>query len=121
MRVDFGNRILATLHGAWVALVVGAHPAFATDMTAGVIMERMSASERFIYVSGMIEGLAYSRFLRDSAAAGSKDERGMKCIYDWFYEGDDSIQQSIDSAFRTYADYSPSVVVWAMVKRECGE
>ena len=92
-----------------------------TAMTAGVLMERMKPADRYIYVSGMIEGLAYARFLRDSATNGSKDERGMKCIYDWFYEGGDTAQDSIEAAFRLYADYSPSVVAWAMIKKECGE
>jgi hypothetical protein len=117
----YAQKVKTIVHGLLIGAALGIHPASATDMTAGLILEQMQPRERFTYVAGMIEGIAYARFRKDSAAAGSKDERGMSCIYDWYYEGGDSVQTTIDAAFRKYADYAPSVVVWALIKKECGE
>ena len=92
-----------------------------TPMTAGVIMEKMKAGERALYVVGLIDGLAYARFRKDSAAAGSKVESGMACIYDWFYKDGVSAMDRIEAAFRSYSTQFPSVVMAAILKKECGE
>lgn len=90
-------------------------------MTAGAVMTRMEAKERFSYVYGIVEGLAYARFRKDSLASGNKDEAGMKCIYDWFFPTKESLISDVEAAFRKYPDHIPPVIVAAMVKKECGE
>lgn len=90
-------------------------------MTAGVVLERMPSKELLVYISGIIEGLAYARFRKDTIAAGENDETGMNCIYDWFYGDDMASFGTIEAAFRRYADHYPSVLLGAMIKQECGE
>ena len=62
----------------------GVHPSYAQDMTAGFIMENMEPKERYAYVSGIVTGMAYARFRKDTIASGSRDESGMICIHNWF-------------------------------------
>lgn len=88
--------------------------ASATDFTAGVVMEKMDAKERLNYLAGVIEGLAYSRFVKD----GKKTD-GMGCVYQWFYEKKGTVEK-IESAFRHFKDHLPGAVVAAMVEKECG-
>ena len=109
--ISRGNlrNILAAL--SFVLLPTGAG---ATDFTAGVVMEKMDGKERHTYLAGVIEGLAYSRYVKD----GKKTE-GMKCIYDWFYKKNGT-HEKIYSAFRRFNDYLPGAVVAAMVEKECG-
>lgn len=109
-----------TVTGAIISLVTGAQVS-ATDMTAGVILKEMPAGERAAYVMGIIEGFAYARFRKDTAAAGVKDEIGMKCIYDWFYADAQASLQRIDATFEKYANHFPSTLLAAMIKKECGE
>ena len=87
--------------------------ASATDFTAGVAMEKMDGKLRLHYLSGVIEGLAYSRYMKDG-----KKVDGMKCIYQWFYK--DGTPEKIESAFRRLQNYLPGAVVAAMVEKECG-
>lgn len=108
------------------AVLLGASSAFANDnkgtpMTAGVIVREMPARERASYVMGMIDAMAYARFVKDTKARGEKDQTGMICIYDWLQ--DDMVHRmgQIDAAFRKYGNYPPSMVVTAMVKKACGE
>ena len=90
-----------------------------TPMTAGVVVRNMS-SERFVaYVTGMIEGLAYARFRRDSEAAGGNAEEGMTCMRSWYLD-DPDVFLTIDATFRDFADYPPAVVIAAMLEKECG-
>lgn len=96
-------------------------PANAQDMTAGLILEKMQPEERFAYVNGIVEGMAYARFRKDTIAAGSKDEQGMKCIYDWFHKGDGSTYAMLDATFRKNARHMPSVIIATLLKKECGE
>ena len=86
----------------------------AQTMTAGVIMEKMPQAERFPFVAGLVEGLAYARYARDS-----KQTKGMKCIYDWFYGKQDRIQD-VYQAFNRFKDHMPGAIVAAMVAKECG-
>lgn len=90
-------------------------------MTAGMILEKMKADERFAYINGMVEGIAYARFRKDTLATGGKNESGMKCILDWYYAGDGSTHARIEAAFRKYVEHMPAVLIGVMVKDECGE
>lgn len=109
----------AAITASIISLATGAQ-ATATDLTAGVILKEMPSKEFVAYVTGMVEGMAYGRFRKDTLAAGQKVETGMQCIRDWFH-GDAKTILAVEDAFRKYADYTPWVVLGAMVKKECGE
>ena len=90
-------------------------------MTAGLILKEMPTKERYAFAAGIVEGLAYARFRKDSIAAGSKVETGMKCITNWFYSEGSKTMLRIEEAFGSYPDYPPSAVIAVMAKKECGE
>lgn len=92
-----------------------------TAMTAGVVMDEMPVRERTSYIMGIVEGMAYARFRHDTLASGSRDETGMNCIYNWFYEDSMGALDAIEAAFRKYEDHFPSVLLAAMIKQECGD
>ncbi|MCO5081769.1 MAG: hypothetical protein M9955_08945 [Rhizobiaceae bacterium] len=102
------------------SVLANGNMATAQVMTAGVIVEKMEADELAGFISGVIEGLAYARFRKDTIAAGSKDERGMNCIYNWYYASNDQ-PAGILATFRKYPDRMPGTIVALMVKQECGE
>ena len=85
----------------------------ATDMTAGVVMEKMESGERYSFVAGIVEGLAISRYLQD----GKKPD-GMNCIYDWFYKNPKTIE-NIYAAFEHYPAYPPGTVIDVMTRKSC--
>jgi len=99
-----------------LSLGVSAHANADTPMTAGVVMEKMNSRERFFHISGIVDGFAYARFVKDN-----RREDGMKCIYDWFYGGSGSTALKIEDAFEKYREYPPSVIVWTLLKKQCGE
>lgn len=92
-----------------------------TAMTAGVVMKEMPTRERTAYIMGIVEGLAYARFEKDTAKSGSKDTSGMSCIYSFFYDDNVKALDRIEAAFTKYGEHSPAVVLTAIVKKECGE
>ncbi len=75
----------------------------------------MEASERFPFIAGIIEGLAYARYVRD----GNQTD-GMTCIYDWFYETENALD-TIYVAFGAYPDYPPAAIVAGVLTQKCGE
>ena len=85
-----------------------------TELTTGVVMERMEPDHRFPYIAGIVEGLAYARFARD----GNSPE-GMACINNWFYRHDGAIDQ-IYFAFGEFPDYPPGAVVSVLLDQVCG-
>ncbi|BBK29684.1 hypothetical protein STHU_03180 [Allostella humosa] len=89
--------------------------ASAQEMTAGVILEKMSGAERVAYLAGIIEGLAYARYVKDD-----KQAAGMGCIYDWFYKTRGR-SLDIEKAFGRYKEHSPGAIVAALVTKECGK
>lgn len=106
---------------AMVALVAGIQPLQAKDLSAGALLEDLPTRERTSYIMGVVEGLAYAQFRKDTLASGNKDETGMKCIYQWFYKDTMAALDRIEAAFRKYSDHMPALVVTALVKQECGE
>ena len=91
-----------------------------TPMTSGVILEEMPVRERTTYVMGVIDAMAYARFRKDTEASGENEMSGMACIRNWFHDDIVSRMGRIDAAFRKYEDLPPSMVLAAMVEKECG-
>ncbi len=116
------KNLLASGLVAGSMLVVAGGPSAADEvMNAGSVLEKMEAKELSAYISGILEGLAYARFRKDTLAAGSKDERGSSCIYKWYYTGTGKTPASILATFRKYPDQMPATIIALMVKQECGE
>ena len=108
------HELKLVLSGAVISAVVGAVPSHGQAMTAGVVLDKLSAEERNAYLAGVIEGLAYARYAKDG-----KQTDGMACIYQWFYQTDGT-RRAIHEAFGKYADYTPGAVLAAMTEKECG-
>lgn len=99
-------------------LVMGAHllaagPASTRDFTAGFFLDELEDSQHFAYLSGIVEGLAYSRFKAD----GDQIE-GMACVYGWFYD-DPEVTLRIYTAFDKFRDHTPGAIMGAMIERKC--
>jgi hypothetical protein len=85
----------------------------ATDFTARAVMEKMTAEQRYSYLAGVVEGLAYARYASDG-----KKLDGMNCIYDWFY-GDPKVTDLIYAAFDKYPDYTLGAIVAVIARKKC--
>ncbi|MCP4182466.1 MAG: hypothetical protein GY761_04010 [Hyphomicrobiales bacterium] len=85
----------------------------ASELNAGFVMNKMSADEQVSYVAGVVEGLAYSRYLRDKP-----DQSGMKCVYDW-YAGE-NVTRQVDQWFKRHPDKPVGVLLHVLIKKECG-
>ena len=84
------------------------------ELTTGVIMDRMGNNERFHYIAGIVEGLAYARYINDGQETG-----GMACINNWFYGQDGAIEQ-VYQAFGEFPDYPPGAVMSVLLGQVCG-
>jgi hypothetical protein len=104
------------LRGGAVALPLAIMPvsASAEDFTAGIVVTKMAERDRYPFIAGIIEGLAFARYKKD----GDKTQ-GMRCVYDWFYETKNRTQEILET-FKRFSDYLPGAVVAAMVEKECG-
>lgn len=76
-------------------------------------MTEMNASDRYTFVAGVIEGLAYARF-----SADGKQTEGMACIYDWFYGSPDTML-NVEATFVKYDSFKPGAVLAAMLEKRC--
>lgn len=89
----------------------------AMAITAGDVRYKMSSDEQFAYVLGVIEGLAYARYVKDSP-----DETGMQCIYNW-YQKDSAVRwtDTLFPFFEKYSDKPVGVLLYVLTKKVCGE
>ena len=88
----------------------------AKAQNAGDIMNKMSSDERNGYIAGVVEGLAYSRWLRDRP-----NSDGMKCVYDWFYDSKDKEKLEMYDWFERHPDKHVGPLMFVLIKKECGE
>ena len=96
-------------------LALGGQQAMA--LTAQEVMDNMSSDERFAYVSGVVEGLAFARWLADD-----RDPLGMQCIWDWYLKSDQRTRfnQQMDW-FEQHPDQQVGTLMYALIREECGE
>jgi hypothetical protein len=93
-------------------------PAFAAETEPGGMVGAMKAEERYPFVAGIIEGIAYHRYV-----LGEKDTAAMNCVYDWFYKGDGTGRKTIEIiylALAEYPDHPPAAVIVALANKKCG-
>lgn len=83
-----------------------------TDFDAKAVMA-MPSEQRVGYLAGVIEGLAYARYVGD----GNTTE-GMSCVYDWFYDHEGQLE-TIHAAFERWPDYQPGAIIGLLVERAC--
>lgn len=99
---------------AVLPLVMVPNLAMATDFDAKAVMNNMSTQERSAYIAGIVEGMAYDRYLADG-----KTTDAMGCIYDWLYQNDKTLPAIYD-AFERFPDFAPGAIMAAMIEKECG-
>ena len=99
--------------GAVLALIAAND---AGAQSAGDILENTSPQHRIGYVNGVIEGLAFARYLRDRP-----DTTGMKCIYNWHLKGEGSNWNRIVAWLEQHPEQRVGALIYVLVKQECGE
>ena len=105
-----GNAMVASALAAGLASTTRAENA---DLARHPVLGSMASSEHFPFVAGIIEGIAYHRYV-----SGNKDAAGMNCIYDWFYKNDKTIA-AIYVALAEYPEHPPAAVVAALANKNC--
>jgi len=95
---------------------IAANDARAQSLNADAVLNKMTSEQQTAYVAGVVEGLAYARFLSDKP-----DETGMQCIYSWFYGSGEGKWRTIESWFSRYPEQSAGVLLYVLIKQECGE
>ena len=88
----------------------------ALALTAADVLNKMNQDEQNGYIAGIIEGLAYSRWLLDRP-----DETGMNCIYDWYYNGKIEKHRKINAWLERHLDKPVGTLLYVLTKTECGE
>jgi len=88
----------------------------ATELNADFVLNEMNMDQRVSYIHGVVEGLAYSRFLRDRP-----DETGMLCIYEWYNNEFEEKWAKTKLWFARHADKPVGVLLYILIKQECGE
>ena len=96
-------------------LVAGISPSIASSLNADAVLNKMTLEQRHSYVSGVIEGLAYSRWLKDKPS-----DVGMQCIYKWYYSGKTENLKKIYAWFERHPDKPVGALLYVLIKKECG-
>ena len=111
------NNVIAMVFASGLSAlaVLDVTPVNAEPMTAGSVLKKMSSAELNAYLTGIVEGLAYARYEKE----GKKTDGGMRCIYQWYYNNNDTLR-NIFAAFQKFPNYQPNAVMAAMIKQQCG-
>ncbi len=118
MRTKIGAISTSAIRAAVAYFLFGAlvaHSAYVDDLNASAVLNKMNSDQRHGYISGVVEGLAYARFLRDRP-----NETGMKCIYDWYYTGKIKKWLKIEAWFKRHPDKPVGALLYVLTKKECG-
>ena len=87
----------------------------AAALTANEVLNKMSVDERAGYFSGVVDGLAQARWIRDKP-----DQTGMKCIQDWYYTGGEPNHKRIYAWLNKHSGKPANALLYVLIKKECG-
>lgn len=88
----------------------------AAALTADEVLNRMNADQQVGYLAGLVDGLAYARWLTDKP-----NDVGMQCIYNWFYNEKTETLREINTWFERHLDKPVDALLYILIKKECGE
>lgn len=88
----------------------------AAALTADDVLNKMNADQRHGYISGIVDGYAYARWLSDKP-----DKTGMQCVYGWYYNGQTEKWAVIEQWFERHLDKHVDALLYVLIKKECGE
>jgi hypothetical protein len=89
----------------------------ANALTVAEIRENLSAEEQTHYVAGVVEGLAFARWIADD-----RDATGMNCIWSWYLGSDTQARFNQQmTMFDRHPDQQVSTLMYALIREECGE
>ena len=89
----------------------------AGEINAGYLLSKMNTDQQVSYVAGVVEGLAFSRYLRDKP-----DQSGIKCVYHWYDQNSSKSQiKKMDNWFARHPDKPVGALLHVLIKKRCGE
>ena len=80
------------------------------------VLTKLDTDAQYHYVSGILQGLGYARFLQDRP-----DEKGLVCIQDWLIDGGVDRWEIAKQWLEHHKEKPTSVIIYAMVRQDCGE
>ena len=88
----------------------------AQALTGEEILTKLDTDGQYHYISGILHGLAYTRFLRDRP-----DQTGTKCIATWLISGGVKKWELAKKWLKHHKDKPAGVIIYTMVSKECGK
>ncbi|MBL4761019.1 MAG: hypothetical protein JKY80_09305 [Mariprofundaceae bacterium] len=88
----------------------------ANALTGGEILSKLDTKAQTHYVSGILQGLGYARFLKDKS-----DLEGAKCIQAWLLKDGVARWQIVKQWLEHHKDKPAGVIIYTMVSKECGK
>lgn len=99
-----------------LAAAIPTAQAFSGGLEAKIVTNEMSSKQKNAYFAGVIEGLAFARYIKD----GKNAALGMNCILSWYYE-EKGTARKITLALRKFETHSANAIIGALVKKQCGD
>lgn len=84
------------------------------NLDANYVLNEMSSDQQVGFISGIISGLSFARWLKDD-----KEMEGMRCIQAWWEKP--GMWNEIDTFFAKHPTRQPAPLVYILVRDECGE
>ena len=73
----------------------------------------LSEGQQHWWYAGAVTSIGHVVFLHDKEKA--------QCVWDWFFDDPDSKKLLLERSFEKYPDHTPTSVILALLKRDCGE
>lgn len=90
--------------------VIALLPLKAHAVTAGDVLDRMDADERFGFMNGALDMLAY-----ELSRAGQGDKTA--CVYDWYFRGNGPSE--VVAVFDNHKDLPAVAIIRTLADRHC--
>lgn len=88
----------------------------AQALTGEEILTKLDTDGQYHYISGILHGLAYTRFLRDRP-----DHTGYKCIKTWLVKGGVKNWEIAEKWLQNNKKLTAGAIINTLMERECGK
>ena len=110
------HKIKSYLYAISLCLLTAFSAVPVNALTAEDVMKKMTQDQRSSFLLGVIEGLAFSRYVKDKP-----NTKGMECIHDWKYgsKGDTNTLRMLD-LFDKRPKQPVVPLLYVLIKQDCG-
>lgn len=86
----------------------------AENLKSSDLMNNMTAEQRHWWYAGAYTTLGHAVQINEQESGKAE------CVWNWYFKDPELREKQLEKSFSAYPDHSPTAIILALLKRDCG-